>query len=100
MFPSGRPLYFPNKPWALSSTTAIEWRAAIFLDRIHLATDAGIVDSHDRAGTLRNQRFHAGLIDVQVSGRISAKTGRAPRRAKALAIETKVNDGMMTSSPG
>ena len=35
-----------------------------------------------------------------MSGRMSAKTGFAPRRAKALAVETKVNDGTITSSPG
>ena len=31
---------------------------------------------------------------------MSTKTGTAPRSAKALAVETKVNDGMITSSPG
>ena len=35
-----------------------------------------------------------------MSGRMSAKTGRAPRRTNAFAVETKVNDGMITSSPG
>jgi len=43
--------------------------------------------------SLRSSRF-------SVSGRTSAKTGRAPRSAKALAVETKVKDGTMTSSPG
>ena len=37
---------------------------------------------------------------LSVSGRTSTNTGTAPRRTKALAVETKVNDGMMTSSPG
>ena len=32
--------------------------------------------------------------------RLSTKTGVAPRRAKALAVETKVKEGMITSSPG
>ncbi len=35
-----------------------------------------------------------------VSGRMSTKTGTAPRSTAALAVDTKVNDGMMTSSPG
>ena len=35
-----------------------------------------------------------------VSGRMSTKTGVAPRSTNALAVETKVNDGMITSSPG
>ena len=35
-----------------------------------------------------------------MSGRMSTKTGTAPRSANALAVETKVNDGMITSSPG
>ena len=35
-----------------------------------------------------------------VSGPQSANTGVNPRMAKALAVETKVNDGTMTSSPG
>ena len=35
-----------------------------------------------------------------VSGRISTKTGLAAQRTTALAVETKVNEGMITSSPG
>ena len=35
-----------------------------------------------------------------VSGRMSTKTGRAPRSTKALTVETNVNDGTITSSPG
>ena len=35
-----------------------------------------------------------------VSGRMSTNTGPAPRSTNALAVETKVNDGMITSSPG
>jgi hypothetical protein len=35
-----------------------------------------------------------------VSGRMSANTGRAPCNAKALAVETKVKEGTITSSPG
>ena len=31
---------------------------------------------------------------------MSTKTGRAPSRTKALAVETNVNDGRITSSPG
>ncbi len=36
----------------------------------------------------------------KVSGRMSMKTGRAPRNTNAAAVETKVNDGTITSSPG
>ena len=35
-----------------------------------------------------------------MSGRMSTNTGTAPRSAYAFAVETKVNDGMITSSPG
>ena len=31
---------------------------------------------------------------------MSAKTGRAPARTNAFAVETNVKDGRMTSSPG
>ena len=37
---------------------------------------------------------------LQVSSRMSTNTGVAPRRTKAFAVETNVNDGMITSSPG
>ena len=37
---------------------------------------------------------------LSVSGRMSTNTGVAPRSTNALAVETNVNDGMMTSSPG
>ena len=35
-----------------------------------------------------------------MSGRMSTKTGRAPRSTNAFAVETNVNDGTITSSPG
>jgi hypothetical protein len=35
-----------------------------------------------------------------VSSRLSMNTGVAPRNTNAFAVETKVNDGTMTSSPG
>lgn len=35
-----------------------------------------------------------------VSGSMSTNTGVAPRSAKAAAVETKVNEGTITSSPG
>ena len=35
-----------------------------------------------------------------VSGRMSTKVTVAPRKTKAFAVETKVYEGMMTSSPG
>src|SRR5690606_37306568 len=37
---------------------------------------------------------------LQVSRRASTNTGVAPRSTTALAVLTKVKDGMMTSSPG
>lgn len=36
---------------------------------------------------------------LNVSGRMSMKTGVAPRSTKALAVETKVKEGTITSSP-
>ena len=37
---------------------------------------------------------------LSVSGRMSTKTSRAPSRTNALAVDTNVNDGKITSSPG
>ncbi len=37
---------------------------------------------------------------LSVSGRMSTNTGMAPLSANAFAVETKVKDGMITSSPG
>ena len=37
---------------------------------------------------------------LSVSGLMSTNTGTPPRSTTALAVETKVKDGMMTSSPG
>src|SRR5205823_13049967 len=37
---------------------------------------------------------------LNVSLFTSTKTGMAPRKTKAFAVDTKVNDGMITSSPG
>jgi hypothetical protein len=37
---------------------------------------------------------------LQVSSRISTNTGVAPRSTNAFAVDTNVNDGMRTSSPG
>ena len=36
----------------------------------------------------------------RVSSRMSTNTGTAPRSKNALTVETKVNDGTITSSPG
>ncbi len=35
-----------------------------------------------------------------MSGRMSTNTGRAPRSTNALTVETNVNAGQITSSPG
>src|SRR5436190_15247117 len=45
------------------------------------------------ASTSSSSRF-------SVSGRTSTKTGLAPSRTNALAVEEKVNEGRITSSPG
>jgi hypothetical protein len=45
------------------------------------------------AATARSSR-------LRVSGRQSTKTGTAPRSTYAFAVETNVNDGRITSSPG
>ena len=45
------------------------------------------------ASILRSSMF-------SVSGRMSTNTGTPPRSTNAFAVETKVYDGMMTSSPG
>ncbi len=37
---------------------------------------------------------------LSVSARMSTNTGTAPRSTNAFAVDTNVNDGMMTSSPG
>ena len=37
---------------------------------------------------------------LSVSERISTKTGTPPRKTNALAVEEKVYDDMITSSPG
>ena len=35
-----------------------------------------------------------------MSGRMSTNTGTPPRSTNAFAVDTNVNDGMITSSPG
>jgi hypothetical protein len=35
----------------------------------------------------------------KVSGRMSMNTGVAPRKTNAFAVDTKVKEGIMTSSP-
>ena len=37
---------------------------------------------------------------LSVSGRMSTNTGRAPRSTNALTVDTNVNAGQITSSPG
>ncbi len=45
------------------------------------------------AAMARSSRF-------SVSGRMSTKTGTPPRSTNAFAVDTNVNEGMITSSPG
>ena len=70
-------------------------------DRVHLAADAGVVDDDDGFGLGSDQGGKFGFVDVE---RVAADVGEdgffAPRRTKALAVETKVKEGTMTSSPG
>ena len=69
-------------------------------DSIHVAGRARIV--HHKVARVRE--VAAGSIAfgsiLSVSGSISTNTGTAPRRTTALAVDTKVKDGMITSSPG
>ena len=59
----------------------------------------GVVDGDDGARPRRAQPLH--LLGSRFPFEsTSAKTGRAPRSTKALAVETKVKDGTMNSSPG
>jgi hypothetical protein len=67
-------------------------------DRVHLAADAGIVHRNDRAGSIGDGCLDLPFVDVEGVGRMSTNTGTAPRKTKALAVETNVYDGMMTSS--
>ena len=53
----------------------------------------------DRLGPGRNRRLDQLFVDVQRILPNVDKYGPPPRRTTALAVETKVNDGMMTSSP-
>lgn len=70
-------------------------------DAVQFAGDPGVTYRHDGPGARDDRRFEPALVQVQcVSGRTSTKTGLAPILAMALALETKVNDGMATSSPG
>ena len=48
-------------------------------------------------GVMRDSSLDSSRFSV--SGRMSAKTMRAPRRAKAFAVETNVKEGTITSSP-
>ena len=69
-------------------------------DRVHFAADAGVV----HAQIARVRGVIAASISVSsilsVSARMSTNTGTAPRSTNAFAVDTNVNDGMMTSSPG
>ena len=46
------------------------------------------------------QFCHQDVQGLSVSGRQSTNTVVAPRRQNALAVEQKVNEGTITSSPG
>ena len=69
-------------------------------DGVHLATHPGIMHWDDRSGLRANQRLQLGLIQIEGVGADINKTGLAPRRTNAFTVETKVNEGMITSSPG
>ena len=69
-------------------------------ERTHLTADACVVHRDDRLRARRDRCSTCVSSRHSVSGRISTNTGRPPRPTTALAVVTKVNDGMMTSSPG
>ena len=69
-------------------------------DAVHLAGDTGVVDDQDGARAIGDQRLEPRLVQVERVGTDVAKTGRAPRRTNAFSVETNVNDGAITSSPG
>ena len=48
-------------------------------------------------GVISSASLAASMLGL--CGSLSAKTMRAPRRAKALAVDTKVKAGTITSSP-
>ena len=98
--PSGLPRYAANIPCAgvfdEHQTVACCDAADGFQVRRHprvMATQMARVLEVIADSTRFSSRFN-------VSGRISTNTGIPPRSAMAFAVLTKVNDGMITSSPG
>jgi hypothetical protein len=65
---------------------------------VHLAPDTGVVNGDDRVRSVTAAATALGSM-FSVSGRMSTKTGTAPRSANALAVDTKVKEGITTSSP-
>ena len=100
--PSGRPRAGSEEPVGVVLDDRDAARPRDLEDRVHLAADAGVVHGDDRArlrGAIESPR--AGFSSrFSVSGRMSANTGRAPRRTNAFAVETNVKAGTITSSPG
>src|SRR5690606_56578 len=95
-----RPLYVAPKLCAASSMTGMPWRAAMALTSSMSPTwpysDTGMM-------ALVRGVILASISDVsilQVSGSTSTNTGLAPSSTMTSAVATKVNDVVMTSSPG
>jgi len=55
---------------------------------------------HDRPGSWCKCSFNRALVDVEGVGTDVDEDRYSPRSATALALETKVNEGITTSSPG
>ena len=90
----------PNRPCALSSTTAMPCAPAMASDRVHLAADAGVVHRRRWPGARRDQRFELRLVEVQ---RVGADVGEDRARAaqdEGVDRREKVKEGTITSSPG
>ena len=63
--------------------------------------DAGVVDGHDRLRARGDRGLDVSLVEAQrVRHGCRRRPARPPRTTTAFAVETKVNEGMITSSPG
>ena len=92
------PLYWANRPCALSSTTRTPWAARS--RRSHPFRSPRRRNAPGRwPGSRRDQGFQLRLVEVQCVGADVGEDIRAPRRTKALTVETKVKEGTITSSP-
>lgn len=72
-----------------------------FHDAIHLAAYSGIMDRHDGAGAISDGCLNQSFIKGQrIVMDVHKHRNGSSHNKRALAVETKVNEGIMTSSPG